>query len=128
MPRPLPIALGLVLLAATALRAQDGAVTVVAIDKLAHVYPHKSLTAQSFGAGARSYWIFEPAGPTPEKAPVVVFSHGWMAINPGIYGAWIEHLVRSGRIVVDGKIITPSMPGTHHGISNREFACHQFGR
>ena len=31
---------------------------------------------------------------------MVVFNHGWFAVNPGVYGAWIEHLVRSGRIVI----------------------------
>ena len=24
--------------------------------------------------------------------PVVVFLHGWFAVNPGFYGAWIDHL------------------------------------
>jgi acetyl esterase/lipase len=44
--------------------------------------------------------LFEPAKPAPAFAPVVVFYHGWYATSPGVYGAWIEHLVRSGRIVV----------------------------
>jgi len=64
------------------------------------IYPHKELRAQEFGAGPRSFWLFEPAKPAPACAPVVVFYHGWYATSPGVYGAWIEHLVRSGRIVV----------------------------
>jgi acetyl esterase/lipase len=52
------------------------------------------------GSGARSYWLYEPADPTPATAPVVVFHHGWLATNPGVYGAWIEHLARQGRIVI----------------------------
>lgn len=63
-------------------------------------YPHKSVRRIELGEGPRSYWLFEPADPTPEKAPVVVFNHGWFAVNPGVYGAWIEHLVRNGRIVI----------------------------
>jgi acetyl esterase/lipase len=63
-------------------------------------YPHKSVKRREFGTGARSYWLFEPADPTPESAPVVVFHHGWLAANPGVYGAWIEHLARSGRTVI----------------------------
>jgi acetyl esterase/lipase len=63
-------------------------------------YPHKSVWRRHYGTGARSYWLFEPAEPKPEKAPVVVFHHGWMATNPGIYGAWIEHLARSGKVVI----------------------------
>ena len=38
--------------------------------------------------------------PSPKRAPVVVFFHGWFAVNPGFYGAWIDHLVRNGRIVI----------------------------
>lgn len=64
------------------------------------IYPHKSFTAQEFGAGARSYWLFEPDAPRPESAPVVVFSHGWLSMNPGLYGAWVEHLARRGHTVV----------------------------
>ena len=52
------------------------------------------------GVGPRSYWLFEPDQPKPERAPVVVFLHGWFAVNPGFYGAWINHLVRHGRIVI----------------------------
>ncbi len=63
-------------------------------------YPHKAVRRVELGEGPRSYWLFEPAEPTPESAPVVVFNHGWFAVNPGVYGAWIEHLVRKGRIVI----------------------------
>ena len=34
------------------------------------------------------------------RAPVVVLNHGWLAVNPGAYGAWIDHLVRSGNVVI----------------------------
>ncbi|GAC1468453.1 MAG: alpha/beta hydrolase fold domain-containing protein [Isosphaeraceae bacterium] len=64
------------------------------------VYPHKRVHRKEFGWGPRSYWLFEPADPIPEKAPVVVLNHGWLAVNPGAYGAWIDHLVRSGNIVI----------------------------
>jgi dienelactone hydrolase len=69
-------------------------------EKAKSTYPHKKLRAEEFGFGARSFWIFEPAQPTPAVAPVVVFYHGWYATSPGVYGAWIEHLVCRGRIVV----------------------------
>lgn len=64
------------------------------------VYPHRSFRSQAFGEGPRSYWLFEPAEPTPAKAPVLVFNHGWLATNPGVYGAWIEHLAKQGFIVI----------------------------
>lgn len=63
-------------------------------------YPHKSFRAESFGSGPRSYWLFEPIEPRPRKAPVVAFLHGWFAVNPGAYGAWIEHLTRRGLVVI----------------------------
>ncbi|GIW86034.1 MAG: hypothetical protein KatS3mg108_0358 [Isosphaeraceae bacterium] len=64
-------------------------------------YRHGVVRAEALGRGARSYWLYEPAEPTPEEpAPVVVFLHGWLAVNPGVYGAWIEHLTRSGCVVI----------------------------
>ena len=63
--------------------------------------PHHGVKRYEIGQGPRSYFIFEPEKPKPEgKAPVVVFLHGWFAVNPGFYGAWIDHLVRDGRIVI----------------------------
>jgi len=46
------------------------------------------------------FWIFEPADPKPETAPLVVFNHGYGATEPRTYGAWIDHLVKRGKIVV----------------------------
>lgn len=64
------------------------------------IYTHRMVMRYELGEGPRSYWLFEPAEPKPELAPVVVFFHGWFAVNPAFYGAWIDHLVRSGRTVV----------------------------
>ena len=61
---------------------------------------HRAVKRYEIGIGPRSYWLFEPDEPQPERAPVVVFFHGWFAVNPGFYGAWIDHLVRHGRIVI----------------------------
>jgi dienelactone hydrolase len=62
---------------------------------------HRGMKRYEIGQGPRSYWLFEPDQPQPEgRAPVVVFLHGWFAVNPGFYGAWIDHLVRDGRIVI----------------------------
>ena len=62
--------------------------------------PHQKVRRFEIGQGPRSYWLFEPDQPRPESAPVIVFLHGWFAVNPGFYGAWIDHLVRHGRIVI----------------------------
>ena len=64
------------------------------------VSPHKQIVSYELGEGQRSYIVFEPNDPKPTRAPVVIFLHGWFAVNPAIYGAWIDHLVKSGKIVV----------------------------
>lgn len=63
-------------------------------------YRHSEVVASSHGAGATQYWLFEPAGPRPKTAPVVVFGHGWGGVDPAPYRAWIEHIVRRGNIVI----------------------------
>lgn len=63
-------------------------------------YPHGAVDVARFGEGVHAYWLYEPAAPAPAAAPVVVFNHGWSAMNPDIYGAWIHHLVRRGNVVI----------------------------
>ncbi|MFP4027844.1 MAG: alpha/beta hydrolase family protein [Candidatus Brocadiia bacterium] len=63
-------------------------------------YAHKDVKRYRYGKGGQEYWIFEPADPAPDRAPVVVFNHGWTAMNPKIYGAWIDHIVRRGNVVI----------------------------
>ncbi len=86
---------------AVAVRKEPAATTCdTQAERPALKYAHRRVKRFDVGEGPRSYWLFEPADPRPERAPVVVFLHGWFAVNPAFYGAWIEHLVRSGRIVV----------------------------
>jgi dienelactone hydrolase len=54
----------------------------------------------TYGEGDLQYWLYEPAGPKPESAPVVIFNHGWSAMTPGGYRGWIDHIVRRGNIVI----------------------------
>jgi pimeloyl-ACP methyl ester carboxylesterase len=63
-------------------------------------YTHQTVRKSQFGSGAEEYWLYEPADPTPESAPVIAFLHGYGATNPQAYGAWISHIVRKGNIVV----------------------------
>jgi len=62
--------------------------------------PYAAVTAQSRGLGPQAYWLFEPANPTPKQAPLIVFNHGWGAMDPRVYKAWIDHIVERGNIVV----------------------------
>jgi pimeloyl-ACP methyl ester carboxylesterase len=63
-------------------------------------YAHASVTKNRYGKAGTEYWIFEPDQPKPTTAPVVVFLHGWGGMNPMYYGAWIDHLVKRGNIVI----------------------------
>jgi len=75
-------------------------------------YTHEMVKENVYGQGEKQFWIFEPASPTPESAPVIVFNHGWGATTPTFYQAWINHLVRQGYIVIypcyQQDIFTPS--------------------
>lgn len=63
-------------------------------------YPYSQVSKELIGEGAFAYWIFQPQGETPATAPVTLFLHGWMAIDPYPYGGWIDHLAKSGHIVI----------------------------
>jgi pimeloyl-ACP methyl ester carboxylesterase len=74
-------------------------------------YVHAAVTRQHYGKGGQEYWIFEPDSPKPRTAPVIVFLHGWGGMNPLYYGAWIDHLVKRGNIVIypryQANLLTP---------------------
>ena len=74
-------------------------------------YIHSSVTKNRYGKGGQEYWIFEPDSPRPRNAPVIIFLHGWGGMNPLYYGAWVDHLVRRGNIVVypryQSNLLTP---------------------
>lgn len=50
------------------------------------------------GVGARGAWVLRRDG--EREDPVVLFIHGWTAVDPELYGPWLTHLVRSGSTVV----------------------------
>ena len=54
------------------------------------------------GIGPQGAAIFRGPASTGETRPgsVVIFLHGWVAIDPARYGPWIAHLVRSGATVI----------------------------
>lgn len=63
-------------------------------------YAHKSVRVSSHGDGADGYVLIEPDSPRPARAPVVVFLHGWSAMDPEGYEAWLAHIAKKGRIVI----------------------------
>ena len=64
------------------------------------VYGHASYAVYRSGTSATDYWLYTPTGPVPATAPVVIFNHGWSALTPSYYEAWLIHLVRKGNIVI----------------------------
>lgn len=53
------------------------------------------------GTGSEDVVIFWPEQPAATgKLPLVIFTHGWGAIDPVHYEAWIDHIVRKGAIVL----------------------------
>lgn len=60
---------------------------------------------EQVASGATGYWLLVPtdANAEPvldESLPLVIFLHGFAALDPTSYGAWLEHIVRRGAIVV----------------------------
>jgi pimeloyl-ACP methyl ester carboxylesterase len=88
-------------------------------------YLHTEVIKNRYGKGAQEYWIFEPDSPKPRSAPVIVFLHGWGGMNPSYYGAWLDHLVKRGNIVVypryQANLLTPIRdftPNTMHAVTD----------
>ena len=46
------------------------------------------------------YYIYEPGTPTPAKAPVILFLHGYAAFASADYQGWINQMVQKGFVVV----------------------------
>ncbi|NPV47181.1 MAG: alpha/beta hydrolase fold domain-containing protein [Armatimonadetes bacterium] len=63
-------------------------------------YRHGAYGLYQSGSGPSDYALYTPAAPVPRRAPVVVFLHGWGALDPGEYSAWTVHLARKGNIVI----------------------------
>ena len=95
-------------------------------------YPHDAVSAAMYGAGETAYWIFEPDTPAPSTAPVVLFLHGWTAVDPAGYLAWIHHIVRRGHIVIYPvyQIVgqTPFADGTDHALQGVKDALVELGQ
>jgi hypothetical protein len=65
------------------------------------IYKHQGVMKLNYGgSGVGSFWVYEPINPKPKQAPLIVFIPGWHGVNPINYGAWFEHLVKEGNIVV----------------------------
>ena len=62
--------------------------------------PDAEITKRSVGRASAVTYVFHMAADPQRPRPVVVFLHGWGAVNPSLYGGWIDHLVRRGYLVL----------------------------
>jgi acetyl esterase/lipase len=63
-------------------------------------YAHAEVRVTERGEGALRYWLYTPAEPQPESAPVAVFLHGFGQLTPENYVGWLNHVCRRGHIVI----------------------------
>ncbi len=60
-----------------------------------------TIVKRGIGRAAASSFVFYRSDAAPaEGRPVAVFIHAWGAPNPQAYGAWIDHLARTGYLVI----------------------------
>ena len=67
------------------------------------VYP--GVQTEQRAAGVAGYWLLVPTdvggdAVVDERLPLVIFLHGFSAIDPAAYGAWLDHIVQRGAIVL----------------------------
>jgi len=63
-------------------------------------YQHETLTTWHHGINHERYNVFEPGGPTREKAGLVILLHDWLTEDAEYYMGLIRHLCRSGKVVL----------------------------
>lgn len=62
---------------------------------------HGAVELRVLGQGAQRVYLFVPAQPNKIKTvPIVLFYHGWQMMNPMNFGGLIDHLVRTGHVVI----------------------------
>lgn len=68
-------------------------------------YAYDEVVGEHHGEQPTGYWLFEPVVDAAEEAErpphtVVLLLHGYTATDPLYLRAWIDHIVRQGRVVI----------------------------
>lgn len=63
-------------------------------------YKFGRVASHSLGNDGEAVTLFWPEKAADQTLPVIVFAHGWGAVKPEHYLAWIHHLTRRGAIVL----------------------------
>lgn len=84
-------------------------------------YPYTAVASQSIGSGSEEVIVYWPENAASATLPVVVFAHGWGAMKPEPYLAWIHHIAKRGAIVFypryQDSLRTPSESFTPNAIA-----------
>lgn len=62
--------------------------------------PTGEVVKRAVGRASSVTFAYHLASEPKEPRTVVVFLHAWGAVNPLVYGGWIEHLARRGHLVL----------------------------
>ncbi|KAB1076298.1 dienelactone hydrolase family protein [Methylobacterium planeticum] len=80
-----------------------------------------AIVKRGLGRPSASTFAFYKSGAAPaEGRPVLVFLHGWGAVNPQAYGAWIDHLARMGHLVLFPRFQEPNRTRPADATANAE--------
>jgi len=63
-------------------------------------YKVSEVVKRAVGTASAGTFVFHGNDTPAKPRPVVIFLHSWGAVNPALYGGWIEHLARKGHIVL----------------------------
>ncbi|MEL6987188.1 MAG: hypothetical protein AAGK97_05100 [Bacteroidota bacterium] len=63
-------------------------------------YLYDSVAVLDYAEAIDGSTVFYPKNTEEENLDVIIFVHGYGAVNPMIFGAWIKHLVRKGNVVI----------------------------
>jgi pimeloyl-ACP methyl ester carboxylesterase len=74
-------------------------------------YAHHGWRVSSGGSGADAWYVFEPAGPRPRRAPLAIVMHGYYGFSgySNLYEL-IRHTVRKGNVVIYPRWQTRATP------------------
>lgn len=62
--------------------------------------PTTEVVKRAVGRTGAATYVYHLAAAPPEPRMVVVLLHAWGAVNPVVYGGWIDHLARRGHLVL----------------------------
>ncbi|MFC5742664.1 alpha/beta hydrolase [Dyella tabacisoli] len=64
-------------------------------------HAHAAVDVLTLGDGAQRVYVFIPTQPALHgNVPMVFLHHGWQGMNPKNFGGLIDHLARSGQVVI----------------------------